>query len=137
MPLYTYTITHSHTPTHSLSLVLVVMMKSKELKTKISLTHSLIPSLPLTVGSCQADDQRGLPSLRVEQFKYQNQAANLVCVVCKQVPVNEWEPLELRCKHLFCWGCLKNALGKAQVIPLTVLFDHYALPSLCSTLTVL
>lgn len=69
------------------------------------------------VNQAVADDQRGLPSLRVEQFKYQNQAANLVCVVCKQVPVNEWEPLELRCKHLFCWGCLKNALGKAQECP--------------------
>ena len=34
----------SHTHTHSLSLVLVVMIKSKELKTKISLTHSLILS---------------------------------------------------------------------------------------------
>ena len=36
---------HSHTHTHSLSLVPVVMIKSKELKTKISLTHSLILSL--------------------------------------------------------------------------------------------
>ena len=33
---------HSHTPTHSLSLVLVDMIILKELKTKISLTDSLI-----------------------------------------------------------------------------------------------
>jgi len=69
------------------------------------------------VNQAVVEDQRGLPSLRVEQFKYQNQAANLVCVVCKQVPVNEWEPLELRCKHLFCWGCLKNALATSKECP--------------------
>ena len=44
LSLHTHTITHSHTPTHCLSLVLVVIIKSKELKTKISLTHSLILS---------------------------------------------------------------------------------------------
>ena len=49
-----FTLTQSHTHTHSLSLVLVVMIKSKELKTKISLTHSLIPSdQPHTVAHCQ------------------------------------------------------------------------------------
>ena len=37
-----YQCAHSHSHTLSLSLVLVVMMKSKELKTQISLTHSLI-----------------------------------------------------------------------------------------------
>ena len=42
---HTHTITHSHTLTYSLSLVLVVIIKSTELKTKISLTHSLILSL--------------------------------------------------------------------------------------------
>ena len=39
-----FTLTQSHTHTHSLSLVLVVMIKSKELKSKISHTHSLILS---------------------------------------------------------------------------------------------
>ena len=45
---FTHSLTHSfsntcsHTHTHSLSLVLVVVMTSKELKTKISHTHSLI-----------------------------------------------------------------------------------------------
>jgi len=63
------------------------------------------------------EDQRGLPSLRVEQFKHQSQAASMACVVCKQVPVNEWEPLELRCKHLFCWGCLKKALAAKKECP--------------------
>ena len=51
MPLYTHTHTLTHTHAHSLSLVLVVMIKSKELKTKISRTHSLILSLVL-VGCC-------------------------------------------------------------------------------------
>ena len=37
-------VSHFLTPTHSLSLVLVVMIKPKELKTKISLTRSLILS---------------------------------------------------------------------------------------------
>ena len=48
-----FTHSQSHTHTHSLSLVLVVMIKSKELKTKISHTHSLIlshcVSLPLCI----------------------------------------------------------------------------------------
>ena len=46
-----FNLTQSHTRTHSLSLVLVAMIKSKELKTKISLTHSLILSLILTLHS--------------------------------------------------------------------------------------
>ena len=42
-----------NTHTHSLSLVLVVMIKSKELKTKISHTHSLIlPPVCLLSASC-------------------------------------------------------------------------------------
>ena len=40
----TPTLPHSHSPTQCLSLVLVVMIKPKELKTKISLNHSLILS---------------------------------------------------------------------------------------------
>ena len=69
-PLQPHTITHStHSHTHSqcLSLVLVVMIKSKELKTKISLTHSLIlsPSLSplqhsssIDLGSCRSLQSR-------------------------------------------------------------------------------
>ena len=41
---FNLTLTQSHTHTHTLSFVPVVVMKPKELKTKISHAHSLIPS---------------------------------------------------------------------------------------------
>jgi len=64
-----------------------------------------------------AEDQRGLSSLGTEHFKHPNEAASMACVVCHRVPINEWEPLELRCKHLFCWGCLKKSLENSKECP--------------------
>jgi len=65
----------------------------------------------------QPAPNRGLMALNPKQFKQREQAEQLVCAVCGQIPINEWEPLELQCKHLFCWGCLKDALAKEKCCP--------------------